>query len=90
MVQVSFWSSLAHSLGIQSAGSAREAAIRRHIANLSHPIEDTRRSAAWSLGKMGAVPEEAVKALQEMAKKDPSHTARKAAKWALKSLGVDE
>ena len=86
MTQVTFWSSLAKSLGFTSAAAAKQTAIQQHIANLTHPNEDTRRSAAWSLGKMGKVSDEATTALQTAAEKDASNTVRKAAQWALKSL----
>ncbi len=89
-MQVSFWSSLARSLGITTGSAAREQAIQRHITNLTHPAEDMRRSAAWSLGKMGRVTDEAVKALERAAEKDASSVVRKAAKWALKSLRVEK
>jgi len=86
MAQTSFWASLAKSLGITSASAARKEAMQQHIANLTHPAEDTRRSAAWSLAKMGKVSDEAVAALEKASEKDPSTTVRKAAQWALKSL----
>jgi HEAT repeat protein len=88
-MQVSFWSSVARSLGISQAG-VREVVIQQHITNLTHPAEDMRRSAAWQLGKMRGVPETAVEALKKSAATDSSSVVRKASKWALKSLNIHE
>jgi len=88
-MQVSFWSSLARSLGM-SQTAARAEIIQRHITNLTHPAEDMRRSAAWQLGKMRAIPESAVEALKKSAATDSSSVVRKAAKWALKSLNIHD